>query len=46
MTKKSYICEEDETHLRILFWHLLMNLKNQKIRILKKCKKHLHVTSF
>ena len=25
--KKSHICEEGGAHLRISFWHLLMNLK-------------------
>ena len=28
-TKKSHRCEEGGTHLRISFWHLLMNLKNK-----------------
>ena len=28
-TKKSHTCEEGEAHLRISFWHLLMNLKNK-----------------
>ena len=27
--KKSHTCEEDGAHLRISFWHLLMNLKNK-----------------
>ena len=26
---KSYTCEEGGAHLRISFWHLLMNLKNK-----------------
>ena len=26
---KSHTCEEGEAHLRISFWHLLMNLKNK-----------------
>ena len=26
--KKSYTCREGGAHLRISFWHLLMNLKN------------------
>ena len=27
--KKSRTCEEGGAHLRISFWHLLMNLKNK-----------------
>ena len=27
--KKSHICEEGRAHLRISFWHLLINLKNK-----------------
>ena len=27
--KKSYTCERSGAHLRISFWHLLMNLKNK-----------------
>ena len=27
--KKSHTCEEGGAHLRISFWHLLMNLKNK-----------------
>ena len=27
--KKSHTCEEGEAHLRIYFWHLMMNLKNK-----------------
>ena len=26
--EKSHTCEEGGAHLRISFWHLLMNLKN------------------
>ena len=33
--KKSHTCEEDEAHLRISVWHLLMNLKNNYL--LKIC---------
>ena len=29
MQKKSHTCEEGGAHLRISFWHLLMNLKNK-----------------
>ena len=41
---KSHTCEEGGTHLRISFWHLLMNLKNNYLlkKLLKwankKCK--------
>ena len=29
MSKKSHTCEEGGAHLRISFWHLLMNLKDK-----------------
>ena len=29
--EKLQTCEEGEAHLRISFWHLLMNLKNKKL---------------
>ena len=35
--QKSHTCEEGGTHLRISFWHLLMNLKNKQL--LKKMLK-------
>ena len=31
-TKKSHTCEVGEAHLRISFWHLLMNLKKKIIK--------------
>ena len=34
-SKKSHICEDGGAHLRISFWHLLMNLKNKYL--LKIC---------
>ena len=33
--EKSHTCEEGGAHLRISFWHLLMNLKNNYL--LKNC---------
>ena len=46
---KSHTCEEGGAHLRISFWHLLMNFeKPEKIRILKKfyknCWRYHHFT--
>ena len=29
MWKKSHTCEEGGAHLKIYFWHLLINLKNK-----------------
>ena len=29
MKKKSHTCEEGGAHLKIYFWHLLINLKNK-----------------
>ena len=29
LVKKSHTCEEVGAHVRIYFWHLLMNLKNK-----------------
>ena len=44
LVTKSQTCEEEEEHLRISVWHLLMNLKNNYLlkKLLKwsnkKCK--------
>ena len=38
LKKKSHTCEEGGAHLRISFWHLLMNFKNkQLLKKLLKC---------
>ena len=39
--EKSHTCEEGSTHLRISFWHLLMNLKNNYLlkKLLKRANK-------
>ena len=37
MIKKFHTCDEGGAHLRISFWHLLMNLKKKKL--LKKLLK-------
>ena len=29
LEQQNHICEESGAHLRISFWHLLMNLKNK-----------------
>ena len=34
--KKSHTCEEGGAHLKIYFWHLLMNLKKQLLKKLLK----------
>ena len=39
LTKKSHTCEEGEAHLRISFWHLLMNFENSKNQTFEKMKK-------
>ena len=31
LKKKSHTCEEGGAHLRISFWHLLMNFKNKQL---------------
>ena len=43
ITKKSHICEESGAHLKISFWHLLMNLKNKYLlkKLLKWANKKL-----
>ena len=39
LTEKSHICEEGGTHLRISFWHLLMNFGKSKNQTFEKMKK-------
>ena len=47
LTKKSHTCEEGGTHLRISFWHLLMNFeKPEKSAFWKNEKKLLEILSF
>ena len=43
--KKSQTCEEGGRHLRISFWHLLMNLKKKYLlkKLLKRAKGHFSV---
>ena len=31
-SKKSHTCEKEAEHLRIYFWHLLMNLKKKLLK--------------
>ena len=38
-TKKSHTCEEGGAHLRISFWHLLMNFEKPKNQNFEKWKK-------
>ena len=38
LTKKLHICEEGGAHLRIFFWHLLMNFENPKNLTFEKMK--------
>ena len=46
--KKSHTCEEGGAHLRISFWHLLMNLKNKLLlkKLLKWANKNKIVVIF
>ena len=45
--KKSHTCEEGGAHLRISFWHLLMNFeKPEKSEFWKNEKKLLEISSF
>ena len=47
LTKKTHTCEEGGTHLRISFWHLLMNFeKPEKSEFWKNEKKLLEISSF
>ena len=47
LTKKSHTCEEGGAHLRISFWHLLMNFeKPEKSEFWKNEKKLLEISSF
>ena len=45
--KKSYTCEEGGAHLRISFWHLLLNFeKPEKLEFWKNEKNLLEISSF
>ena len=47
LTKKLHTCEEGGAHLRISFWHLLMNFeKPEKSEFWKNEKKLLEISSF
>ena len=45
---KSHTCEEGGTHLRIFFWHLLVNLKNKLLlkKLLKWASKNKMILIF
>ena len=45
LTKKLQPCEEGAAHLRISFWHLLMNFEKPKKLLLKKWKNLLEISS-
>ena len=44
--EKSQTCEEDGAHLRISFWHLLMNFQKPENQNFEKMKKHLEMSLF